>query len=170
MPSGKTHGKITAVAALVLPPLCIPYSLDLVEGVVAMVSLALGILATLPIRVAGITIYLNPDMDVVSNVGHFSRALGLDAYEKTVSHRAGLNKRDWVGIWRNPARALLFSHVPVVGTLVRTVPVLLLLFLLSYIIPLPTAVYVWACIGMCISDTCHVLADVIWSNVRTKKR
>ena len=170
MPSGKTHSKITALAAMVLPPLCIPYSLGLTEGIVAMVSMAFGILVTLPIRVAGITIYLNPDMDIVSNAGRLSKAFGLDAYEKSVGHRAGLRKRDWAGVCKNPAKMLLFSHVPIVGSIIRIIPILLLLFLISYIITLPAPVFVWACIGIFTSDTCHILADVVWSNIRTKKK
>ena len=165
MPSGKTHSKITTLAAMTLSPVCLYVTGDPLAGA----SFALGILATLPIRVAGATIYLNPDMDIVSNAGRLSRALGLDAYRRTVSHRAGLKRSDWYGIARNPARALLLSHVPIVGTLVRTLPVLLLLFLISTIVYFPKAIYLWTCAGMMMSDTCHIFADLAWSNLRTKR-
>ena len=165
MPSGKTHSRITALAAMTLSPVCLYVTGDPLAGA----SFALGILATLPIRVAGTTIYLNPDMDIVSNAGRLSKAIGLDAYEKSVGHRAGLRKRDWEGVSRNPAKVFLFSHVPIVGSVIRMIPVLLLLFLISYIIILPTSVFVWVSIGISISDICHILADVIWSNIRTKR-
>jgi len=162
MPGRSTHTRITCALAIV-PIVAFP-----VIGAIPAISMLAGIVSTIPFRVFGTSIYLNPDMDIKINAGGLSRALGLDVYQKAIRHRAGLSRNDWYGFWRNPAKIFLFSHIPVFGTLPRAFPVALLLFVISFIIPFSEVVYLWWFIGMSLSDTGHVLADVIYSATRTK--
>lgn len=161
MPNRRTHSAITCV----LIPLALIHAPDIVR----VISMGLGILSTVPFKVFGTSVYLNPDMDIKSADGLIGKALGLDVYEKSIGHRAGLSKRDWAGILKNPTKVFLFSHIPVLGTVVRYLPVLLLLFIVSFIIPVEIDVYLWWLIGMAVSDTAHVLADLVYSSVRTKR-
>lgn len=163
MPSRKTHTKITW-AISILPIFAFP-----VIGLVPACAMFLGVLSTVPFKVFGTSVYLNPDMDIKSNTGSMGKAFGLDAYEQSVKHRAGLSKSDWKGFWRNPAKIFMFSHIPLFGSFPRALPATLLLFVISFIIPTNGSVYLWWFIGMVLSDTGHVLADVVYSATKTKK-
>lgn len=165
MPNRKTHTRITCALGIV------PILAASVIGMMPTYAMFLGIMSTIPFRAFGVSIYLNPDMDIKSNIGPLGQALGLDAYQKGVKHRAGLSRSDWRGFWRNPAKIFLYSHIPLFGTLPRSLPIALLLFVLSFIIPFNEIVYIYLywLIGMTLSDAGHVLADVAFSATKTKK-
>lgn len=132
--------------------------------------IGVGIIATLPFKIGQAKIYFNPDMDIAASDSWITDALGLDAYRSEIGHRAGLRKKDWATIKHNPLTIFMMSHLPFFGTLPRFIPALFVLILLSSIIPIHAWVYIGVYIGMGLSDTVHVAADVIWSSVKRKGR
>lgn len=118
---------------------------------------------------------LTPDLDVdTRRFGVYGEFIGLRAYAKIVPHRHGLKKRHWhkyrFRIWN----MFLFSHVPIVGTLPRTIILLMPLTILL----LATGLIDWwygkfvllLWLGMSISDTAHVIADLFTSDFKEMRQ
>jgi len=125
------------------------------------------------IGITAVFVEMTPDLDISKRqFGVIGELMGLKAYAKLVPHRAGLRKRHWtrLKIWH----VLLFSHIPWLGTLIRTtlllLPLGLLLLLFGWYLPqLPQmAIGLW--IGMGWSDLWHTVVDVIMSDLKETKR
>jgi len=163
MPGRKVHTGLTAATAAMILPISLvaglgPLYAGLVTG---------GCLITVPVRIKGVAIYLNPDMDIRINDSKLARAFGIETYRKAIPHRSGLKAKNWKLLWRKPWAIFFFSHIPFVGTLPR-----LALLILALIFPvlalgqeellsLPVLFFLW--LGMSLSDTVHALADLYWS-------
>lgn len=162
--SFKTHQAITLIAAgtAVVPT----YAIYTHFGFVPAALFEFGILVTL------ITEY-TPDLDVSRRrFGWLGNFIGLRAYAEFVPHRFGLRKRHWsrLRVWN----LFMFSHLPVFGTMPRCIllflPLTLLFLLFSW--DLESLLYgfipVW--MGMSYSDTWHVGADILSSDIKETKR
>lgn len=161
MPNRSTHQAITTACAFVSLPLAAYLPLD------SFLAFELGVLVTLIPE-------FTPDLDIshrkFKGLGEF---IGLKSYAKIVPHRYGVGKKHWtrLRIWN----IFFFSHIPLVGTLLRTVllclPLLLLGMLLwAYLsstiaswLPYLAVYFLYLWWGMSWSDLWHVVADRPWS-------
>lgn len=152
MPSGIVHRQLTLGLQLLTLPLT-PY-LHFQE----FIALQLGITATY---------YINPDLDITTNRLGLVKYLGFESYRKLVPHRFGLSKKHWNGSIKN---VLLFSHIPFIGTILRTIllliPVIILLLFCSSIQLLDIKFLLFLYLGMALSDTGHIVADIVYSGFR----
>lgn len=152
MPDGRVHTKLTLGLQLVtVPSVFILSPTDFI-------GLQLGIVATY---------FVNPDLDITTNRLGIAKYFGFETYRKLVPHRFGLAKRHWNTSISN---VLLFSHFPLIGTVVRTIlvllplTVLLLLFNAIYILDIGFIFYLY--LGMALSDLFHILADILVSSLK----
>lgn len=166
MPSGIIHRQLTLyLQILTLPSLTV---LTLPEYI----GLQLGIL---------VTYYVNPDLDITTDRLGLVKYFGFETYRKLVPHRFGLRLKHWkrIGDSDSPERnniagsiskVMFFSHFPFIGTVMRTVlvllPVLTLLLLFDSVSMLNLRFILMLYIGMALSDTLHIIADVFWSGFR----
>lgn len=150
MPNGRTHRNLTyTLGTLILPTVCVmplPVSVGLLVGI-------------------GLSIYINPDNDI--HCKWWLKPFGYELYRQVITHRRGLNKKHYRKFkwWE----LFLASHLPYTGTLLRFIPVLVFLIIGAMSInldPYTTAVFILAVYnGLGLSDTVHVLADIITSEV-----
>lgn len=160
MPNNRVHSAISksiAIASLAIVPF-FPQS----------IFMTIGIALTIPIRLGKMSIYLNPDMDIKMNKGsQIAYALGLDAYQKNVRHRSGMHRDHFLGLWRNPWKILFFSHLPVIGTIPRSLLILFPMIVINLMVGIdPTPIpYVMLFSGMAISDIAHIVMDKIWTEL-----
>ena len=114
---------------------------------------------------------MGPDLDVNNRrFGALAEFIGLRGYAKLVPHRYGLRKRHWhnLRVWN----IFFFSHVPFAGTIPRALILAFPVFAIAMITNnVSLGVFSWLLfiyIGMGVSDTLHVLADIGYSFVRGK--
>jgi uncharacterized metal-binding protein len=156
MPSGYTHAKITKTIAILALPAYFYFNPVIATG------LEVGILLTLVV---------NPDNDLTtSRLGQF-KWLGFEWYKRLVSHRYGLNWNHWRKLtWKTLWKVIFFSHTPFTGTLLRLI---ITLYVPLIVLLLLSALQLWlfwfiigVYLGMGLSDTGHMLADVMWSGIK----
>lgn len=126
---------------------------------------------------AGICITLiphfTPDLDHSSReFGIAGKFFGMEAYRDLVPHRFGTSKRHWTRLrWWD---VLLLSHVPGVGTLLRTLlllmPLLIIFLLFSIDFTWMLFLFLRLWLGMTFSDIIHVAADIITSDFKAMSR
>ena len=113
-----------------------------------------------------------PDLDI--NARHFGwlgEFMGLKAYSTLVPHRYGMREKHWsrLRVWN----ILFLSHVPLLGTLLRTlillVPIGVIYILLQLSIPELPIIITFLWLGMSYSDIWHVVADNPFQNQETTK-
>ncbi len=115
----------------------------------------------------GVTLlpYFTPDLDIgwrkFNVLGEF---IGLAAYARMVPHRYGARRKHWsrFRIWD----IIFMSHVPLLGTLLRT------LLILQFVVPVGLLLdmswlqiglqALWFWLGMSLSDLGHLIADRPW--------
>lgn len=152
MPNGPTHQVLTLGLQLVTLS-STPYLHP-----IDVVALQTGITATY---------YINPDLDITTNKLGLVKYLGFESYRKLVPHRFGLAKRHWNSSIKN---VLFFSHFPFVGTILRTLllllPITVVLLLCSAIHFLDIRFLLFLYLGMALSDTLHIVADVLYSGFK----
>lgn len=162
--SFKTHQAITIIAAAtaVIPATAI-YNYF---GFVPAALFEVGILVTLVVE-------YTPDLDVAHrHFGWLGNFIGLRAYAEFVPHRFGLRKRHWsrLRVWN----LFMFSHLPCIGTISRTVllflPFTLLFLLFGWDIEWLVASFVPVWMGMSYSDLWHVGADILSSDIKETRR
>lgn len=165
MPNSKyTHQSITLLSAAAgLVPAYYIYGYT---DFIAVCVFEAGILATL---IAEYT----PDLDVKHRrfnwLGNF---IGLRAYAELVPHRLGLRKKHWsrLRVWN----LFMFSHLPFIGTLPRSIllclPVCLLFMLFGLSLEWLINYFVFLWLGMSYSDCWHVGADILTSDIKETKR
>jgi uncharacterized metal-binding protein len=168
LPSGVVHRKIT----LFLHLLTLPSALFV--DPIPFIGLQIGLIATY---------FVSPDLDITTNKLGLAKYLGFETYRKLIPHRFGLSLKDWrrkksvhddqkTKIAESIPKVFLFSHIPLIGTVIRTVLVLLpwvitlLLFNRLEYISFVFVTYIY--LGMALSDTLHIIADIFWSSVRRK--
>lgn len=160
MPNGPAHYNLTRIALLGTIPVF--YLGGITEGL----YFSGGILATL---------YLDPDLDIRHRLGGVGNAIGLDAYQKLIPHRAGLYEKNWRNFGkRDWWKLFFFSHIPFLGTLPRTlivvVPALAVFLMFSILQHFPWYGLMWVYLGMGYSDTWHVVADIIVSDYKRGRK
>ncbi len=110
-----------------------------------------------------ITYFINPDTDIHQRAGRIGNILGLEDYEREIPHRYGMRRKNW----KKPLKAMLGSHIPGTGTLVRIAPILFLGFVVHmmvgmstfyHLLPSMTAFFL---LGATWSDCWHVLLDYL---------
>ena len=152
MPNGTTHRTLTLGLQLVTLT-ATPY-LHPIDAL----ALQVGISATY---------YINPDLDITTNRLGLVKYLGFESYRKLVPHRFGLSKKHWNGSIKS---VLLFSHIPFIGTILRTIlllmPVVILLLFCSSIHILDIKFILFLYLGMSLSDTIHIIADILYSGFK----
>lgn len=152
MPNGPTHQVLTLGLQLVT------LSSTLYLHQIDVVALQTGITATY---------YINPDLDITTNRLGLVKYLGFESYRKLVPHRFGLSKRHWNSSIRN---VLFFSHFPFIGTILRTIllllPITVILLFCSAIQLLDIRFLLFLYLGMALSDTLHIVADVLYSGFK----
>lgn len=170
MPNKAGHQYLTLICSAAALPLGLltvaPEPSQVVFSPAAWLALEAGILVTLIPE-------FTPDLDHsarrFNSVGKF---LGLKVYSEIVPHRYGLGKTHWtrLRIWQ----LFFFSHLPGIGTLPRTLillmPLAIVMLAFTYIpiTLLPYIFYLW--LGMSLSDTFHVVADLITTDFKQLKR
>lgn len=152
MPNGTTHRALTLGLQLITLPV------TLYLHPVDVIALQTGITATY---------YINPDLDITTNKLGLVKYLGFESYRKLVPHRFGLAKRHWNTSIKN---VLFFSHLPFIGTIIRTVllllPIIILLLFCSSVQLLDIRFIVFLYLGMSLSDLLHILADILYSGFK----
>lgn len=163
MPNGPTHRKISNIVQIASAP--------------AIFYMNFGDFLALQ---AGLTVatYITNDLDLYNPLGGVGEFLGFGTYKRTVTHRAGLRLKDWkrlfipsekTGQRMTPWQLVFFSHLPWIGTLMRTIlcflPVLVLLLMFQLHVYLNPAWVIWLWNGMGIQDAAHSLADLIDSSI-----
>jgi len=151
MPNVRVHRQITrwiATGALIAAPV-VSWS--------DMLAIEAGILVTLLPE-------LTPDLDINHRrFGVLGEFLGLRTYAKLVPHRFGLRQKHWsrLKIWH----IFMFSHIPLLGTLPRflmlCLPVGMVMLVFSYHPSWLLRFLILMWFGMSLSDTGHVIADVL---------
>ena len=144
-----------------------------------------------------------PDLDMsIRKFSALQEFIGLRSYARSIPHRYGTKKQHWQELQqptglrkRRPSvfdtkhwsrlrlwHIFFFSHVPFLGTLLRTMllclPLAVLAMLLwSYLgstirewLPLLPAYFLYLWLGMSWSDCWHVAADLIASDFKETKR
>jgi uncharacterized metal-binding protein len=160
LPNRATHQVLSIISGAVALPTI--FFLDATQFLSLMSGIA--VTAALP--------EFTPDLDI--NARHFGWLgdwAGLKAYSQITPHRYGFKKRHWtrLRIWN----IFFLSHVPFLGTSLRTLLLLLpfsvLLILLQWMpTNLPTIIlFMW--LGMSWSDLWHVIADNPFKNHETSK-
>jgi uncharacterized metal-binding protein len=160
VPNKKTHQKLTLLASITAMPIIFflppEQSLPLIGGILITWFPEMG-----------------PDLDINSrHFGAIGGFIGLKAYAEVVPHRYGFRKRHWLRlrIWN----VFLLSHIPFIGTIPRTLilllPISLFFILFNLWLPeiLRTAIFIW--LGMSYSDVWHVLADLIASDLKEMRK
>jgi len=160
MPLAPAHKKLTIITSFAA------FSLLLVKDIPVFVAFEAGILTTLVI---------NPDADLAQGLGVIGDFMGLEAYEDEMIHRFGLSRNHWRKYgWKT----VMGSHVPLIGSLFRLLPILILLsltLLWSFLQPYWYLLVVYL-LGISLSDTVHIIADELttrfkrWRNGRTHER
>jgi len=161
VPNRRAHTKITLVSMMVTLPVAI---YNPVYGL----CFGLGILSTIPVKVAGSWIVLNPDMDIVANDSFVARSLGIQPYQRAISHRAGITRSSLKLLLRKPWLAMFYSHLPLVGTIPRTLIILSLATVFALMLGLsinPEWVLLFF-LGMATSDFLHIMADIVVSGAK----
>lgn len=167
MPDGRVHRALTLGLQLITLPSV--FFVDLVP----FFGLQIGLTATY---------FVSPDLDITTNKLGLAKYLGFETYRKLIPHRFGLSAKNWkfnkrgdtkkTRIAESIPKVFLFSHIPLAGTVIRTVLVLLplciLLLLLNKINYLNPQFVQWVYLGMAGSDLLHIMADIFWSSVRRK--
>lgn len=150
MPCGKTHRNLTYALATLSLPLMLVLPFPVVAGIEA------GVL---------LSVFINPDNDL--HCKWWLKPFGYGLYKEAISHRRGLRKQHWRKMkwWE----VFTFSHLPYTGTLLRFIPVMTLMLIAALALELPpyltTLLVLSVFNGLGISDTLHVLADIITSEV-----
>lgn len=159
MPSRKTHEALTVIAvATNVPALAVGYFIDPLGGLLFFAGTAVTLFPD-----------FTPDLDVSTRrFGVLGEFLGFKTYARLVPHRAGLRAQHWsrLRVWN----VFLLSHIPILGTLPRTVmlylPAILVFLLLN--LPFDWLIYsfpfVWA--GMSYGDVWHVGPDIAVSDFK----
>ena len=160
MPNGPTHRKLTKIALLGTIPAIF------VGGSTEVIWFATGIATTL---------YFDPDLDLRHRLGYVGNAMGLDLYQRIVPRRAGITSRSWRDFSkRDWWKLFLFSHIPFLGTIPRTIivilPFLMLFLVLSMVDTFPWYGVLWLWLGMSYSDVWHVAADLVTSDFKRRTR
>lgn len=120
---------------------------------------------------------LTPDLDISTRkFSPLQQFLGLESYAKLVPHRYGVGQKHWsrLRIWH----IFFFSHMPLIGTLLRTLlctlPLLLLAMLFGITNPgfWQSVGWYWLSLwlGMSWSDCWHVGADLLVSDFKETGR
>lgn len=170
MPNYAAHRQITIFVGMIASPI-IFYTPEIADGVL----FHIGLYSTL---------WFSPDLDIHQRLGWAGKLLGLEAYRSLIPHRYGLRREHWevqksegnrkwyqlkdshIPIWK----VFLFSHIPLVGTLPRTIllfaPLIIVLLLTSSIEEFKVRWFLWALMGMTYSDIFHILADIITSDFK----
>lgn len=155
MPNVKAHRKITVLAQISTFPSII--LVDSVQKLAFFGAFQAGI---------GLTYLVNPDNDLVQRLGEVGNILGYGDYEREMPHRFGGYGSQWRRNWKV---ALLGSHAPISGTLIRLLPILVPLSLLLILLGGTKFLFLLVpfLLGTCWSDLWHIVIDVMWS--KTKK-
>lgn len=152
MPNGNTHHTFTLGLQLVT------VASTLYLHPIDVLALQIGISATY---------YINPDLDITTNRLGLVKYLGFESYRKLVPHRFGLAKRHWNSSIKN---VLFFSHFPFIGTILRTIllllPIVVVLLFCSSIQLLDARFLLFLYLGMALSDTLHIVADILYSGFK----
>jgi hypothetical protein len=156
MPNGNVHRNLTKIVTVSSVPLYFWFDPLIVTGVLVGELVTLGV---------------NPDCDITINRVGIYKWLGFDAYNRLISHRAGLRWSNWRDFsWKSLWKLLFFSHFPVTGTLLRFLIVLYLPLILLMLVSMLKIWVLWFIIGlfigMCLSDGVHIGADIVWSGLR----
>lgn len=156
MPLGPTHRRISRIVQIASGPAIFWMQYD--HWLAMQVGLTIGT-------------YVTCDLDTHNPFGKVGEFIGFDTYRRSVTHRAGLRIKDWKNLTRKdekrlmPWQVVFFSHLPWVGTSVRTIlclaPVLMLLLMFDLAVYIsPTWILlIWACMG--VQDFAHSGADLI---------
>lgn len=163
MPNGPTHRKISNIIQIASTPAIFYMDFD------RFLALQAGLV---------IATRITPDLDLYNPLGEVGEFFGFGTYKRVVAHRAGLRLKDWkrlfvpsekTGQRMTPWQITLFSHLPWIGTLVRTglclIPILVLLLMFQLHTYVDPAWLVWIFAGMGIQDAAHSLADLIDSSI-----
>lgn len=152
---------------------------------------------------AGVLITLIPEFTPDLDISHrkfkyFGEFIGLRAYANIVPHRYGTKPKHWQELAENNKRKktvfdrkhwsrlriwniFFFSHIPFIGTLLRTLLLCLPLAVLAMLLwqwlgttigswlPMLPAYFLYLWLGMSWSDVWHVAADRPWSKHGDKK-
>ena len=160
MPNRKTHQAITLIASLP----AIPVAISLLDFTQACSFMA-GVYITLIPE-------FTPDLDI--NARHFGwlgEFMGLKAYSTLVPHRYGMREKHWsrLRIWN----IFFLSHVPFLGTSLRTIllliPLSIVLLLYQWWSPSLLTMLIFLWLGMSYSDIWHVVADNPFQNQETTR-
>ena len=160
MPNKKTHQKLTIIATITSFPL-----LFLLHPLYAL-SVTAGVAVTwFP--------EMSPDLDINRRrFGPIGEFFGLRTYARLIPHRYGFQKRHWsrLRIWN----IFLLSHIPFLGTLPRTILLLLPMSVILVLFDLwlgefvVLAFFLW--LGMSYSDIWHSIADLAVSDFKAARK
>lgn len=149
MPNGPTHRALTGILQLLTLPV------SLVSGSTEFIGLQIGM---------GLTYFVNPDLDITTNRLGIVKHLGFESYRKLVPHRFGLSSRHW---HKSIGSVMFFSHFPLIGTVIRTVlvllPLIVVMLFTDSLALLSIKFILFVYLGMALSDTLHIIADIIYS-------
>lgn len=153
MPNKRTHDTITKVIGLVALPI-----VGIASGAIEVVAFEIGVLITLKV---------SPDLDIHNSLGWLGELMGFSIYKKLAPHRGGLSRSHWAHgfLWQ----AFMFSHIPILGTSIRWVmvmlPILSILMTFSAMEMFPVRLGLFVLAGMSFSDTFHLLADMFMGDM-----
>lgn len=161
MPNGPTHRKLTRLSWTlgVIPAWYL-------SGNTEALWFSVGVFTTM---------YFDPDLDLRHRLGYVGNAMGLDLYQRIVPHRAGITSRSWRDFSKKDWwKLFLFSHIPFLGTMPRTIivilPFLMIFLVLSMVDSFPWYGVLWLWLGMSYSDIWHVVADLVTSDFKRRTR
>lgn len=120
---------------------------------------------------------MTPDLDISTRkFGVIGEFIGLKTYAQLIPHRYGTGKKHWtrLKLWH----IFLFSHLPFIGTGLRTLLCTLPLAVVLVFFGVDSPEFwsqagwylLWLWLGMGWSDTWHVAADLIVSDFKETKR